>query len=192
MVADQRYDQIDAGARWLRRRRLSRCRRAVDLPFRAWNWVSRLVRRPRPAARTRTSSSRPGCDWRTCSCSASRRSRTRTAGCATCARTRPDVAERVLVASILNVDLDPFRHRVLLDKGALDGVFKGQAVLDGEGIFGQVSRTSTPRTSEVDPDQRCRARDPGAVEPQRRAHDRGRHRRLEQAVAAVRHRRSPT
>ena len=40
------------------------------------------------------------------------------------------VAERVLVAAILNVDLDPFRHRVLLDKGAADGVFKGQAVLD--------------------------------------------------------------
>jgi rod shape-determining protein MreC len=50
------------------------------------------------------------------------------------------IAERVLVASILNVELDPFRHRVLLDKGAVDGVFKGQAVLDADGIFGQVSR----------------------------------------------------
>ena len=27
------------------------------------------------------------------------------------------IADKVLVASILNVDLDPFRHRVLLDKG---------------------------------------------------------------------------
>jgi rod shape-determining protein MreD len=58
------------------------------------------------------------------------------------------VAERVLVASILNVDLDPFRHRVLVDKGAADGVFRGQAVLDAEGIFGQVSRVNA-QTSEV-------------------------------------------
>jgi rod shape-determining protein MreC len=58
------------------------------------------------------------------------------------------VAERVLVASILNVDLDPFRHRVLLDKGAADGVFKGQAVLDADGIFGQVSQVHA-RTAEV-------------------------------------------
>jgi rod shape-determining protein MreC len=58
------------------------------------------------------------------------------------------VADRVLVASILNVDLDPFRHRVLLDKGAADGVFKGQAVLDAEGIFGQVSQVHA-KTAEV-------------------------------------------
>jgi rod shape-determining protein MreC len=58
------------------------------------------------------------------------------------------VAERVLVASIMNVDLDPFRHRVLLDKGAADGVFKGQAVLDAEGIFGQVSKVNA-QTAEA-------------------------------------------
>ncbi len=54
----------------------------------------------------------------------------------------------MLVASILNVDLDPFRHRVLLDKGAADGVFKDQAVLDGDGIFGQVSKVNAS-TAEV-------------------------------------------
>jgi rod shape-determining protein MreC len=54
----------------------------------------------------------------------------------------------VLVASIMNVDLDPFRHRVLVDKGARDGVFKGQAVLDAEGIFGQVSQVHA-ETAEV-------------------------------------------
>jgi rod shape-determining protein MreC len=54
----------------------------------------------------------------------------------------------VLVASILRVDLDPFRHRVLLDMGSRDGVFKGQAVLDGEGIFGQVTKVNAS-TAEV-------------------------------------------
>jgi len=53
------------------------------------------------------------------------------------------IAERVLVSSILNVALDPFRHRVLVDKGSTDGVFKGQTVLDADGIFGQVSQVHT-------------------------------------------------
>jgi rod shape-determining protein MreC len=37
---------------------------------------------------------------------------------------------------------------VLVDKGARDGVFKGQAVLDAEGIFGQVSQVHA-ETAEV-------------------------------------------
>jgi rod shape-determining protein MreC len=37
---------------------------------------------------------------------------------------------------------------VLLDKGAADGVFKDQAVLDGDGIFGQVSKVNAS-TAEV-------------------------------------------
>jgi len=58
------------------------------------------------------------------------------------------IAERVLVGSILNVELDPFRHRVLVDKGSADGVFKGQTVLDADGIFGQVSQVHA-RSAEV-------------------------------------------
>jgi rod shape-determining protein MreC len=42
----------------------------------------------------------------------------------------------------MNVDLDAFRARILVDKGARDGVFVGQAVLDEGGVFGQVSRVS--------------------------------------------------
>ena len=63
----------------------------------------------------------------------------------------------MLVASILNVDLDPFRHRVLVDKGAREGVFKGQAVLDAEGIFGQVAQVHA-ETAEVIGDTQVRNR----------------------------------
>lgn len=52
------------------------------------------------------------------------------------------VAARYLVGSIVHVDLDPFRARVLVDKGAHDGVFIGQAVLDANGVFGQVARVN--------------------------------------------------
>ncbi|MGH8175913.1 MAG: rod shape-determining protein MreC [Steroidobacter sp.] len=50
------------------------------------------------------------------------------------------MAERTLIAEIMRVDVDPFRHRVRINKGADDGVFQGQPVLDAFGIVGQVAR----------------------------------------------------
>ena len=41
-------------------------------------------------------------------------------------------------AELLQVDLDPFSHRVLIDRGSSDGVVEGQAVIDGSGVMGQV------------------------------------------------------
>jgi rod shape-determining protein MreC len=60
----------------------------------------------------------------------------------------PRAGERVMLAEILRVDLDPFRHRVILDRGERDGVTKGQAVVDGAGVFGQVTNVG-PYSSEV-------------------------------------------
>lgn len=47
---------------------------------------------------------------------------------------------KTLIAEIMRVDLDPLRHRVLLNHGSNDGVYKGQPVLDADGVFGQVTR----------------------------------------------------
>lgn len=58
------------------------------------------------------------------------------------------VGERVLIAELLEVDLDPYRQQVLVDKGALSGVFVGQPVLDANAVMGQVVRTG-PLTSTV-------------------------------------------
>ena len=58
------------------------------------------------------------------------------------------VANRFIVGDIMDLDLDAFRERVLVDKGARDGVFVGQAVLDAGGVFGQVARVEQ-LTSEV-------------------------------------------
>lgn len=41
-------------------------------------------------------------------------------------------------AELLQVDLDPFSHRVLIDRGSSDNVSEGQAVIDGSGVMGQV------------------------------------------------------
>lgn len=50
------------------------------------------------------------------------------------------IGERTLIAEIVRVDVDPYRHRVRINKGSDDGVFKGQPVLDAFGIVGQVTR----------------------------------------------------
>lgn len=44
----------------------------------------------------------------------------------------------VQLASVLNVDLDPFRHRILIDAGANRGAREGLALIDAGGVVGQV------------------------------------------------------
>ncbi len=65
------------------------------------------------------------------------------------------VGDRVLIAELLAVDLDPYRQQVLVDKGSSSGIYLGQAVLDANAVMGQVIRVS-PLSSTVllitDPD----------------------------------------
>ncbi|GAA5194523.1 rod shape-determining protein MreC [Ferrimonas gelatinilytica] len=49
---------------------------------------------------------------------------------------------RRMVAEVMAVDQDPFKHLVLIDKGALQGVYVGQPVLDNNGVVGQVVEVS--------------------------------------------------
>ncbi len=48
------------------------------------------------------------------------------------------VDDRVLVASVIAVDPDPFSQQIVVNKGGEDGVFIGQPVLDAYGLLGQV------------------------------------------------------
>lgn len=52
----------------------------------------------------------------------------------------------VQLASVLDVDLDPFRHRILLDAGSNRGAREGLALIDAHGVVGQVLKVS-PFTS---------------------------------------------
>ncbi len=45
---------------------------------------------------------------------------------------------RKLVAEIMTVNSDPFSLQVVVNKGALDGVYIGQAVLNEQGVVGQI------------------------------------------------------
>ena len=58
------------------------------------------------------------------------------------------VTDHFIIGNVMDVDLDAFRERVLVDRGAQDGVFVGQAVLDAGGVFGQVARVGQ-LTAEV-------------------------------------------
>ena len=53
------------------------------------------------------------------------------------------VADRVLVAEILAVDLDPYRQRFTINRGLGDGTYVGQALLDANGVVGQVLSVET-------------------------------------------------
>jgi len=50
---------------------------------------------------------------------------------------------RKMVAEILSVDSDPYTHQIVINKGANDGVFEGQPVLDEQGIVGQIQHVGT-------------------------------------------------
>jgi len=52
------------------------------------------------------------------------------------------VDESVKVAELIGVSPDPFSHHVLVNKGRSSGVFVGQAVLDSNGLIGQVVEVS--------------------------------------------------
>jgi len=48
------------------------------------------------------------------------------------------IGDRVLIAELIGVDLDPYRQQVLVNKGSSSGIFLGQPVLDANAVMGQV------------------------------------------------------
>jgi rod shape-determining protein MreC len=48
------------------------------------------------------------------------------------------VRDQVRVAEIMSVSSNPFRHVLVVDKGTRDGVFDGQAIIDADGVVGQI------------------------------------------------------
>jgi rod shape-determining protein MreC len=58
------------------------------------------------------------------------------------------VGDRVLVAELMAVDLDPYRQQVVVNRGSSSGVYRGQPVLDADAVMGQVTSVN-PFTSTV-------------------------------------------
>lgn len=51
------------------------------------------------------------------------------------------VRNRVRIAEIMSVSASPYRHMLVVDKGSRDGVYDGQAMIDSQGVVGQVIQT---------------------------------------------------
>ncbi len=66
-----------------------------------------------------------------------------------------NLQDHVLIAEIIAVSQDPYRHQITLNKGSNEKVYRGQALIDATGIMGQVVEVG-PSTSQAllitDPD----------------------------------------
>jgi rod shape-determining protein MreC len=60
----------------------------------------------------------------------------------------PPVIDHWMAAEVVDVELNGLRQRLLVNRGAHNGVFRGQAVMDNYGVLGQTTRVS-PWSSEV-------------------------------------------
>jgi rod shape-determining protein MreC len=60
----------------------------------------------------------------------------------------PAVANHWIAAEVVDVELNGLRQRLLVNRGAHNGVYRGQAVMDNYGVLGQTTRVS-PWSSEV-------------------------------------------
>jgi rod shape-determining protein MreC len=58
------------------------------------------------------------------------------------------VADKAMIAELVEVSLDPYAQKIMINRGSRDGVFIGQAVIDADGVMGQVIQV-TPFTSVV-------------------------------------------
>ncbi|WP_284202933.1 rod shape-determining protein MreC [Psychromonas marina] len=53
-----------------------------------------------------------------------------------------------MIAEVMSLRSDPFTHQLLINKGASDGVYVGQPVINEEGVVGQISQVGST-TSRV-------------------------------------------
>ncbi len=56
--------------------------------------------------------------------------------------------QKVLVAELLSVELEPFRRQIVIDKGRREGAYNGQPIADARGIMGQITHVG-PFSSTV-------------------------------------------
>lgn len=61
---------------------------------------------------------------------------------------RRRVQDEVRVVTIMAVDANPFKHNIVLDLGSMQGVYAGQAIINADGIIGEVMEAG-PLTSDA-------------------------------------------
>jgi len=49
-----------------------------------------------------------------------------------------EIGEKVLIAELMSVNLDPYKHQVVINKGELHDAYPGQPLVDADGVMGQI------------------------------------------------------
>lgn len=65
------------------------------------------------------------------------------------------IDDTVVIAEIVALNQDPYRNQITLNKGARNGVYRGQALVDAHGVMGQITEVSSRRARALlitDPD----------------------------------------
>lgn len=62
---------------------------------------------------------------------------------------RDKVRDEIRVAEIMSVDANPYRHNIVIDVGDSEGVFDGQALIDANGVVGQVIETGMATSQAI-------------------------------------------
>jgi rod shape-determining protein MreC len=109
----------------------------VDAPVRFWHWVgeSTTSRRDLKNELARLKAERMVTSARLQKLNALETENTRLRALLDA---RPQIRDRARVAEIMSVDANPYSHSLVIDAGTQDGVFDGQALIDADGVVGQV------------------------------------------------------
>jgi rod shape-determining protein MreC len=135
MVLDQRFDWLER-AHYVMQAASYPIERAVSSPIAAWRWAqsSFASRDSLEAENQRLRSHLRDLELRSMRYDALAQENAALVGLR---HALPPVADRWLPADIVNIQLDSLRQRVLIDRGTVNGVTAGQAVLDDHGVVGQ-------------------------------------------------------
>jgi rod shape-determining protein MreC len=146
MYLDQRQHYIDQ-VRYVLQAAAYPIQLAVNSPAGAWRWLkeSLQTREALETENARLRAAQRDLELRTMRYEALARENGELRGLA---GALPPVAERWLAAEIVNIQLSSLRHRLLIDRGAVNGVYKGQAVLDDKGLIGQTTHVG-PWSADV-------------------------------------------
>ncbi len=62
---------------------------------------------------------------------------------------RTQIRDEIRVAKIMAVDANPYRHNIVIDIGSRNGVYDGQAIIDADGVIGQVLKTGLATSQAI-------------------------------------------
>jgi rod shape-determining protein MreC len=146
MYLDQRHHYLES-VRYVLQAAAYPIQLAVNSPPAAWRWLKETFqsREALQAENARLRASARDLELRAMRYEAVARENGELRGLA---QALPPVAERWLPAEIVNIQLSSLRQRLLLNRGAANGVFKSQAVLDDKGLIGQTTHVG-PWSADV-------------------------------------------